>query len=104
MRMLFLALVLGAGGPVAAASKTIYRIETVAGIGSLGDGGPAVAAQIGDIHGLAADRFGNLYLSDTDHHRVRKVDANGVITVIAGTGAPGFSGDGGPALQAALNL
>jgi hypothetical protein len=38
----------------------------------MGDGGPATAAQIGSIQGIAADRWGNLYLSDTDHHRVRE--------------------------------
>ena len=70
----------------------------------MGDGGPATAAQIGSIQGIAADRWGNLYLSDTDHHRVRKIDTTGVITTVAGTGAAGFSGDGGPATSAQLNL
>ena len=61
-----------------------YRVETVAGSTRLGDGGPALAAQIGPIRGVAADRFGNLYLSDTDHHRVRKI-TNGVISTVAAT-------------------
>ncbi len=82
----------------------VYRIETVAGSGGLGDGGPATMAQIGAIQGIAVDRAGNLYLSDTDHHRVRKVSVSGVIATIAGTGAAGFAGDGGPAAAAQLNL
>ena len=85
-------------------SPKIYRIETVAGNPDLGDGGPALAAEIGNIQGLALDRAGNLYLSDTEHHRVRRVGSDGVITTVAGTGLPGFSGDGGPASRAQLNL
>src|SRR5690242_7860241 len=80
-----------------------YRMETVAGSTRLGDGGPALAAQIGSIRGVAADRFGNLYLSDTDHHRVRKI-TNGVISTVAGNGIAGFAGDGGPSAAARLNL
>ena len=87
-----------ADGPLA------YRIETVAGSAGMGDGGPATMAQIGAIQGIAVDRFGNLYLSDTDHHRIRKVSAAGVIATIAGTGSAGFGGDGGPAAAAQLNL
>src|ERR1035441_335712 len=70
----------------------------------MGDGGPATAAQISTIQGIAIDRWGNLYLSDTANHRVRKISAGGVITTLAGTGAPGFSGDGGPATSAQLNF
>src|SRR3954462_3805661 len=81
-----------------------YRIETVAGNARNGDGGPAVAAQISGIHGIAADRAGNLYLSDTDNHRVRRVSTGGAISTIAGTGLAGYSGDAGPAAQAQLNL
>ena len=83
---------------------TLYRIETVAGSPNPGDGGPALAAQIGTIQGIAIDRLGNIYLSDTDNHRVRKVSAAGIITTVAGTGSEGFSGDGGPAAGAQLNL
>ena len=81
-----------------------YFVETIAGNASAGDGGLAVAAQLGAIQGLAMDRLGNLYLSDTDNHRVRKVDTRGVITTVAGTGVAGLSGDGGPAAEARLNL
>src|SRR5512147_2871862 len=80
-----------------------YRIETIAGSSNLGDGGPATSAQIGAIQGIAVDRWGNLYLSDTDHHRIRRVGANGLISTWAGTGIAGFAGDGGPASAAQLN-
>jgi uncharacterized protein (TIGR03437 family) len=61
-------------------------------------------AQIGNIQGIALDRLGNAYLSDTDHSLIRKIDAKGIITTIAGIGTAGFSGDGGPAASASLNL
>jgi uncharacterized protein (TIGR03437 family) len=88
----------------AVAPSVIYQIETVAGSANMGDGGPATAAQISNIQGIAVDRWGNLYLSDTDNHRVRKISTSGVITTLAGTGVAGFSGDGGPAATAQLNL
>jgi uncharacterized protein (TIGR03437 family) len=88
----------------AANAQPAYQIQTIAGSSLTGDGGPATAAELGNIQGIATDRLGNLYLSDTDNHRVRKVSSNGIITTIAGTGAAGFSGDGGPATAAQLNL
>ena len=81
-----------------------YSIETVAGSSLNGDGGPATAAQIGAIQGIALDGAGNLYLSDTDHNSVRKVDSKGIITTVAGTGTAGFGGDGAAATSALLNL
>jgi uncharacterized protein (TIGR03437 family) len=88
----------------AAQVPAVYKISTVAGSSSIGDGGPATAAQIGNIQGVAMDRLGNIFLSDTDRNLVRKIDAKGLITTIAGVGVAGFSGDGGPAASAALNL
>ncbi len=83
-------------------------LRTVAGNGVqgfAGDGGPAVSASIDTPSGLAVDGAGNLYLADTHNQRVRRVDAaTGVITSVAGTGQPGFSGDGAPATGAALRL
>ena len=83
-------------------------LTTVAGNGVQGfsgDGGPALAAAIDTPSGLAVDGTGNLYLADTHNQRVRRVDAaTGVITSVAGTGQPGFSGDGGAAGMAALRL
>ncbi len=70
----------------------------------LGDGGPACQARLNFPSAVAVDRSGNLYIADTMNHRVRKVDGmSGVITTLAGTGQARFSGDGGPAVLAALN-
>jgi DNA-binding beta-propeller fold protein YncE len=73
--------------------------------GRSGDAGPALQAQFFDPHGLVATRDGRtLYVADTLNNQVRKIDLRGgVITLLAGTGAKGFSGDGGPALQATFN-
>jgi sugar lactone lactonase YvrE len=79
-------------------------ITTVAGGGSdgLGDGGPAVSAQLSDPSGVAVDAPGNLFIADAWNQRIRKVDTAGTITTVAGTGSAGFSGDGGPAISAQL--
>ncbi len=79
-------------------------ITTVAGNGSHGfggDNGPAAAAQLSYPDGVAVDAAGNLYITDTDNNRIRKV-SGGVITTVAGNGAEGFSGDNGPATSAQL--
>src|SRR4051794_39247793 len=86
------------------APRPLYRIETVAGSANLGDGGPATAAQFGAIQGITVDRWGNLYVADTDRHRIRKINPAGIVATVAGCGIPGFSGDGGPAAGAQLNL
>ena len=72
--------------------------------GYSGDGGSALEATLKIPAGLALDDKGNVYIADRENHVVRKVDARGKITTVAGTGTPGFSGDGGPAVQAGLNL
>jgi RHS repeat-associated protein len=82
-----------------------HIIETVAGdgIGSYsGDGGPAVQAKLYLSHGVVVDASGNIYIADTDNNRIRKVDMSGTITTVAGDGTQGYSGDGGPAVQAKL--
>ncbi|GJL79695.1 MAG: hypothetical protein NPINA01_26840 [Nitrospinaceae bacterium] len=71
--------------------------------GYSGDGGPALKAKLKVPAGLFHDKEGNLYFADRDNHVVRKVDSKGIITTIAGNGTAGFSGDGGPALEASLN-
>jgi uncharacterized protein (TIGR03437 family) len=81
-------------------------IRTVAGNGQAGysgDNGPATAATLRDPTGVALGSDQSLYIADTDNNVVRKVSPTGVITTIAGTGAAGFSGDGGPARTAVLN-
>jgi len=81
-------------------------ITTVAGNGIegfSGDGGPATAARLRYPHGVAVDAQGNLYIADASNHRIRKVDASGIITTVAGNGNAAYSGDGGPAPQAGLN-
>ena len=81
-------------------------ISTVAGTGTAGfsgDGGPAVEARLDEPHGVALDSAGNLYIADTNNNRIRKVDAAGVITTVAGPAGHGyFNGDGGPAVEARL--
>ena len=80
-------------------------ISTFAGgnsAGFSGDGGPAVAAKLDFPTGVSADALGNVYIADCHNNRVRKVDNNGIITTVAGTGASGFYGDYGPATAAKL--
>jgi uncharacterized protein (TIGR03437 family) len=82
-------------------------ITTVAGNGAegfSGDGGPATAASFGEPTGVAVDAGGNLFIADAYNNRIRKVSAGGIITTAAGNGTAGFSGDGGPATSAALQL
>jgi myo-inositol-hexaphosphate 3-phosphohydrolase len=81
-------------------------ITTVAGTGGVsgfsGDGGPATSARMRGPRTMEADSAGNLYITDTENHRVRKVSPSGIITTLAGTGTAGYSGDGGPATAARL--
>jgi hypothetical protein len=73
----------------------------VAGTGAAGLGTSA-APQFNNPHQLAVDALGNLFVADTGNHRVVKVDPLGVMTVVAGTGTAGSSGDNGPATSATL--
>ncbi|RZB33837.1 MAG: hypothetical protein SRB2_03673 [Desulfobacteraceae bacterium Eth-SRB2] len=79
-------------------------ITTVAGKGPnyIGDGGPATQGQLYMPDGVAVDAWGNFYIADTWHHRIRKVDTSGIITTVAGNGIAGYSGDGGPATEARI--
>ena len=80
-------------------------IATYAGngvTGYSGDGGPATLASIANASALAVDAAGNLYFADTLDNRIRKIDAQGIISTCAGNGQEGYSGDGGPATGAAL--
>lgn len=87
---------------------TTNIITTVAGnhtAGYSGDGGPATGASLHYPNGVAIDSLGNIFIADISNHVIRKVSAaTGIITTVAGTGTRGFSGDGGPATSAQLNL
>ncbi|HEX3454161.1 MAG TPA: hypothetical protein VHS03_06010 [Gaiellaceae bacterium] len=103
------ALVLGAlagtGGVLAATPAP--TISTVAGNGALGvagDGGPATAAELNHPRGLAIAPGGGFAIADAFGETVRRVLSNGTIETVAGTGTAGYSGDGGPATAAELNL
>ena len=80
-------------------------INTVAGNGSQGfsgDGGPATAAQLSRPRAVELGTDGSLYIADTENHRIRRVGPDGIITTVAGTGAGGYSGDGGLATEASI--
>ena len=85
------------------ASGTISTLAGTGNWGSEGDGGPAVQAEFSAVYGIAVDSGGNVYVSDTWNDRIRKIDASGTITTVAGTGEEGYLGDGGPALEARLD-
>jgi uncharacterized protein YheU (UPF0270 family) len=105
-------------GTFYAQAMTAGDIYTVAGNGQYGfsgDGGPATAAEFGTPSGVAVDGTGNLLIADSANNRVRVVAARtgtfygkamtaGRIYTVAGNGTKGYSGDGGPAAAAALNL
>lgn len=80
-------------------------ITTIAGgslAGDQGDGGLATGALLDDPIGICVDSAGNVYFSDSENHKIRKISTDGIITTVVGTGNPGFSGDGGPATNAEL--
>lgn len=77
-------------------------IRTGAG-GGTGDGIWSTDASLDSPTGIASDLAGNIYIADTVHNTIRRIDRNGIITTIAGNGLRGYSGNGGPAVQASLN-
>jgi uncharacterized protein (TIGR03437 family) len=101
----------GAGNLLIAGRNRVRRVNlstgvitTIAGGGTAdpGDGGPATAALLGP-RWVTVDAAGNILITETERHRIRRVSPQGVITTVAGTGTSGFSGDGGPAASARLS-
>ena len=94
-------------GTGSAVAFTPGIINSAAGGGNggtgLGDGGPAIGAYLDIPWGVAVDSAGNFFISDIGDNLIRKVDATGIITTVAGSGSSGYTGDGGPATQATLS-
>ena len=82
------------------------KIVTFAGVGQAGyagDGRQATKARLDNPFGVARGPDGSLYVCDAMNHAIRRIDRKGVITTVAGAGKKGYTGDGGPALEATLN-
>jgi uncharacterized protein (TIGR03437 family) len=103
----------GAGNLLATDATRILRISPdgiiseAAGNGTFGfsgDGGPATSAQLRTPNAVALDSAGDLFIVDSGNQRIRKVTPDGIISTVAGNGKGGFSGDGGPATDAAVDL
>ena len=104
-RVRLLGLLLAVGQLVSA--QTPWKITTFAGTGEpgySGDGGLATAAGLNNPFGVVRGPDGAIYFCEYDNHIIRRVAANGLISTVAGSGKRGYAGDGGPALQAELNL
>ena len=103
---------IGDGSGLAVGDFRVWKINsggvvsTAAGNGLAsfsGDGGAAAAAQLNNPTAMTFDAAGNFYIADTNNNRVRKVTPAGIISTAAGTGAAGWSGDGGPGPNAQLD-
>src|SRR5262245_48881927 len=82
------------------------RLTVIAGTGEGGyggDGGPAINAQLHAPHDIQFDSEGNLFIADSYNHRIRRIDRQGVITTVAGTGKAPYAGYGNPAPKDSLN-
>lgn len=89
----------------ASAPRKSGDVEVVAGTqqaGFSGDGNTAIDAQFNKPSAVVKDASGNLYIADTANNRVRRIDSNGIVSTIVGTGEPGFAGDGREARKARL--
>jgi hypothetical protein len=83
---------------------TITRIAGTNLNGFSGDGGPATSAELNMPMGVAVQPDGSVLIADSNNHRIRRVSPSGTIATVAGNGTEGFSGDGGPATRAELDL
>ena len=90
--------------PAEIAQSSIITTFAGASLTFQGDGGPALNASISAFQQLSTDRSGNILFADTGNHVVSRLNADGTITVLAGNGISGFSGDGGPARSASLSF
>jgi sugar lactone lactonase YvrE len=103
-RELFLAAL---GGGLIAQLRAANATRTLSGTGVAGytnDGGPAAQAQINNPYGLVTGPDGALYVCEIGNHAIRRIDLkSGIISTVVGTGAKGYSGDGGPASKAVCN-
>jgi hypothetical protein len=87
---------------------SIGIISTIAGTGTCtfsGDGGAATSAELCYPGGVTTDSSGHVYISDSYNYRVRKITVStGIVTTVAGSGATSYSGDGGAATSAGINV
>jgi sugar lactone lactonase YvrE len=94
----------GAGNCIAGSPDTVTTVAGIGMAGYSGDSGPASKARLSMASGVAFDPSGNMFIADFGNNVIRKVDVTtNVITTVAGTGAAGFFGDGGPAIKAQFN-
>ncbi|MGE0118616.1 MAG: hypothetical protein AB7S71_12220 [Dongiaceae bacterium] len=84
------------------ADGTLGRFAGTGERGDGGDGGPATEARLNQPYDVRFDAAGNLYVADYGNHRIRRIAPDGTIATVAGTGEPGYTGDGGPATMARL--
>ena len=86
-------------------NRRVRRVDTSGIITTIaGDSAPLVEDRLVSPNDVTVDAAGSLYIADTFIHRIRRVDPSGTVFAFAGTGEEGFSGDGGPAVQAQLNF